>query len=194
MTTPADPNAARRMAIVDAALQVFLRYGFKKTSMDDLARAAGLSRQGLYLHFPTKELLFKAAVQHTLEAMHSAFRAALAQDERDIEERLVAAFDAIHGSAIGFKGSGNFDELLELTATLMGPVEQERDAAVIADLSRALRQAGVVGGRKGGGVSPNDLAEHLFSVSYGWKHRVTTADAYRDAMRIAVRIACRGSR
>ena len=34
------------------------RYGFKKTSMDDVAQAAGVSRQGLYLYFDTKEWPF----------------------------------------------------------------------------------------------------------------------------------------
>ncbi len=48
---PVEP--ARRESILQAAVGVFLRYGYKKTSMDDLARAAGLSRQGLYLHFAT---------------------------------------------------------------------------------------------------------------------------------------------
>jgi len=40
---PEDPPATgRRDAVLAAAQGVFLRYGFKKTSMDDLARAAGL--------------------------------------------------------------------------------------------------------------------------------------------------------
>src|SRR5258708_36742368 len=60
MTEAPDTTAARRLAILEAATPVFLRYGYKKTSMDDLARAAGLSRQGLYLHFENKEALFKA--------------------------------------------------------------------------------------------------------------------------------------
>src|SRR5262245_29785734 len=49
----------RQEAIFAAAIAIFLRFGFKKTSMDDLARAAGLSRQGLYLHFASKDALFK---------------------------------------------------------------------------------------------------------------------------------------
>ena len=44
----------RRSRLLEAALGVFLRYGYKKTSMDEVARAADLSRQGLYLHFATK--------------------------------------------------------------------------------------------------------------------------------------------
>jgi len=38
--------ANKREAILVAATAIFLRYGFKKTSMDDVARAAGVSRQG----------------------------------------------------------------------------------------------------------------------------------------------------
>jgi AcrR family transcriptional regulator len=48
---------SRRRALLDAALAVFSRYGYQKTSMDEVARSAQLSRQGLYLHFATKEEL-----------------------------------------------------------------------------------------------------------------------------------------
>ena len=57
MGADSNEGGARRAAILETAMRVFLRYGFKKTSMDDLARAAGLSRQGLYLHYRTKEEL-----------------------------------------------------------------------------------------------------------------------------------------
>ncbi len=60
------PGSAQREAILVAATAAFLRYGFKKTSMDDVARAAGVSRQGLYLYFDTKDLLFREALQHQL--------------------------------------------------------------------------------------------------------------------------------
>ena len=43
-----------------AATATFLRYGFKKTSMDDVAQAAGVSRQGLYLYFETKDVLLES--------------------------------------------------------------------------------------------------------------------------------------
>ena len=51
------PADDRRDTLFHAAAGVFPRYGFRKTSMDDLARAAGLSRQARYLHFATKEAL-----------------------------------------------------------------------------------------------------------------------------------------
>src|ERR1700727_971622 len=105
MGETSDPTAARRGAILEAATGVFLRYGFKKTSMDDLARAAGLSRQGLYLHFATKEALFKDAVLQLLDATRATARAALAREDVGIEDRLLDAFEAVHGHAIGQAGA-----------------------------------------------------------------------------------------
>ena len=88
----ADRVDSRREALLQAAIGVFLRYGYKKTSMDDLARAADLSRQGLYLHFATKEELFKEAVGHLMQQGRAAMRAALKRNDLPVEDRLLDAF------------------------------------------------------------------------------------------------------
>lgn len=183
----ADPKDARVAAIIQAAEDVFLRYGFKKTSMDDLARAAGLSRQGLYLYFRTKEDLFKETVTHVLGRMRAAHRQALARKDLEIEERLLEAFSAF----IRFD-SENVDELLEALADVVGPVLLELDADVRADLARALRAAGVPARWEEAGLSANDLADHLLAVSAGLKHKTKTLRDYRARMRVALRIVCRG--
>jgi AcrR family transcriptional regulator len=185
-------QAARRTAILEAAVGVFLRYGYKKTSMDDLARAAGLSRQGLYLHFATKDALFKEALLRLIALTREAGRAALAREDLAIDERLLAAFEAVHGHAIGQIGAEHLGELLETSAQLVGPVVDELDAAIIADLARALRASGVAARWKDAGLSARDLAEHLYAASCGIKHRVTTAADYRPPMRTAIRLVCRG--
>jgi AcrR family transcriptional regulator len=185
-----DPNSARRIALVDAATRVFLRYGFKKTSMDDVARAAGVSRQGLYLHFETKELLFKEAVLRLVDAMRVAVRAALAREDRDVEERLADAFLALHGAAFGEGGSENGDELLEAATVIVGPVVQELDVTMVADVARVLKSSGVGARWKDAGVSVKELAENLLATSYGVKHRVSGANEYREKMRVAAHIIC----
>ena len=48
---PLPETDTRQEAVLEAAVGVFARYGFRKTSMDEVARAAGVSRQGLYLQF-----------------------------------------------------------------------------------------------------------------------------------------------
>lgn len=57
LSQPTDrvPNAER---ILEAAEECFARYGFQKTSMEDIAREAGLSRRSVYRHFPDKSALF----------------------------------------------------------------------------------------------------------------------------------------
>jgi AcrR family transcriptional regulator len=61
----------RRSSIVDAATPVFLRYGFARTTMADIAQASGLSRPTLYLTFPDKESVFQAVVEAMIEAKMS---------------------------------------------------------------------------------------------------------------------------
>ena len=51
----------RQEYVLNTALRLFLRHGFKKTSMDDIARAAGMTRQGLYFHYPSKDALARRA-------------------------------------------------------------------------------------------------------------------------------------
>jgi len=184
---------ARRAAIVAAAAGVFLRYGFKKTSMDELARAAGLSRQGLYLHFATKEAIFKAALLQMIADMRALSRAALAQDDQSIEDRLLGAFAALHCGEIGRAGAEHMSELLATSAELIGPVVDELESGLVADVARALRSAGVAARWKPAGLSARDLAEHLYAASYGLKHRVAGPAEYHEHMRVAVRIICRGA-
>ena len=192
MSEPTDTAGARRAAILEAATGVFLRYGFKKTSMDDLARAAGLSRQGLYLHFATKEALFKEAVLQVLTTTRAAGRAAIAREDLDVEARLLGAFEAVHGHAIGEPGAEHMNELLATSVQLVGPVFDELEQGLVADVARVLRSTGVAARWKDAGVSAKDLAEHLHAASHGLKHRVATHADYRDRMRVAVRIVCRG--
>lgn len=55
---------ARKTAAVEAATVVFLRYGYARTTMAELAAAAELSRPTLYELFPGKDDLFAAVIEH----------------------------------------------------------------------------------------------------------------------------------
>lgn len=57
----ADDNAKRRQ-IVQGARTIFLQHGFDAASMNDIARAAGVSKGTLYVYFENKEQLFEAIV------------------------------------------------------------------------------------------------------------------------------------
>lgn len=55
------------MAIIDAASLLFLEKGFDGTSMDEVAKRAGVSKQTVYSHFSSKEQLFAESIHITIE-------------------------------------------------------------------------------------------------------------------------------
>ena len=48
--------------VLDGARKVFLRDGFERASVDDIAREAGVSKATIYAYFPDKQLLFMEAL------------------------------------------------------------------------------------------------------------------------------------
>src|SRR6202167_6078335 len=63
-----DDESAKRAQILDGARAVFLAQGFDAASMNDIARAAGVSKGTLYVYFKHKEELFEAIVQQECDA------------------------------------------------------------------------------------------------------------------------------
>lgn len=189
----ADAADARRAALLDAATAVFLRFGYKKTSMDEVARAAGLSRPGLYLHFSSKEVLFREAIVHLLGRAQAEATAALADPALSLEERVVGALVAVHAHHVGSSvvSQQHVAELLETTAALADDAisvhEREFCGAVAAAIAAGVRD----GGWMVPGMTPAALADLLLVLSVGQKHRSTTVDQYTTWMRAAVRALCR---
>lgn len=86
----------RKAAICDAALGVFAQYGFRRTSMEDIARAAGMSRPALYLYFRNKEDLARHLATLFYDRAVRDVEAALAQPGT-AEDVLLRAFRAKTG-------------------------------------------------------------------------------------------------
>ncbi len=53
-----------RQQVLEQASRLFLQYGFKKTTMDDIASGVGISKGALYLHFDSKETIFLEISNH----------------------------------------------------------------------------------------------------------------------------------
>ena len=80
--------------VVDGAREIFLRDGFEGASVDDIARAAGVSKATLYSYFPDKRLLFmevatrqcKEQARTSIESIDSS------QPPRDVLSRVAHQF------------------------------------------------------------------------------------------------------
>lgn len=77
--------------IIQAAIQTFVRYGAKKTTMADIAEAAEVSRQTVYSAFSNKEGMIVASIRYITARNLAAVRARL-ETCRTLGERLDAYF------------------------------------------------------------------------------------------------------
>ncbi len=87
---------ARVPLILDAALEEFSRRGFSAARMDDIAQRCGLSKGGLYAHFDSKDAIFKALLDRTLNRTDWAQMPQLAAgaDTRAVAEWIVDRLQA----------------------------------------------------------------------------------------------------
>jgi TetR/AcrR family transcriptional regulator, copper-responsive repressor len=61
------PKGFNREEVLEKAMPVFWKHGFADTSLQDLERATGVNKSGLYTEFRDKEDLFMACLRHYLE-------------------------------------------------------------------------------------------------------------------------------
>ncbi|MET8157575.1 helix-turn-helix domain-containing protein [Sphaerisporangium sp. NPDC005289] len=77
---PGPGREERAHRILDAAAELILRWGYDKTTIDDIARAAGVAKGTIYLHWKSREALFAALLRRDRVAMLEQVRAGLAAD------------------------------------------------------------------------------------------------------------------
>lgn len=109
-----------RSQILDAALELFSRRGFRATSVRDIASRAGVSTGNVYHHFPDKESLFRTLLDRYWQAIEDPdypFNRALAQGAfpddlealgraaRESVERYRQYVDLIYVDVVEFEGS-----------------------------------------------------------------------------------------
>jgi AcrR family transcriptional regulator len=183
-----EPIDARQLVVLDAAVAVFARFGYRKASMDEVARAAGVSRQGLYLQFANKEELFRKTLEHSLNNQLNAAVAALARQD-GLEVRIVAACDAWSGRFVGSLGSDAAD-LMCASTSLAGTTLTHYEAEFELALARAIADSPLNGFCTTAGLSPADLARTLHATARGLKQSSATREEFMKGMTVAARMFC----
>ncbi len=92
-TAPAPATEAglqrKRRAVIEAAARLFMRQGYGATSMDAVAREAGVSKATLYAYFDSKGSLFAAIVGEACARQAEGGQCVFAEEEGDLAERLL---------------------------------------------------------------------------------------------------------
>lgn len=175
----------RRAAILNAALRVFGRHGYHKTSVQDVADAAGLSKPGLYLHFTGKDELFAAAMERYLSDALVGVRAALDERSAPFPDRLARAMDAWFGRHLATFAPEAFDVIEAGDRLSSNTVEAAKHA-----FQHAMALAFIERGFDEGAAT--DRAHALFLCGLSWKQPGTTPERFRSSMDVCVRVCCSG--
>ena len=185
-----DENESARLAhVLETALTVFTRHGFRKTSIEDIAKAAGISRQGIYFHFKNKDELFRASVQKSLDTGLRAANEILDDDRLTLEEKLLQALDKRFGQYAGLFPPDASDIGTQCERILGDAVGKYRSA-----FQRKLETAILASSAKktkGAEKRASTIANMLCACGLTWKHSLSSQQEFLEKMRDAIRLCCR---
>lgn len=165
-------NDQKTQLIQDAAIALFSRYGFRKTAMLDIARAAGISRASLYLSFCSKEEVFRSVSMRLHEAAMTEVEAAFAS-EGGVLERLERALSAFMLGLISpVTESPHGQELVDANTALAADITAAAKSRLLGWIAQALARAAEAGEIElaAAGVGCDELARMILCAADGFKH------------------------
>ena len=158
-------DAVRREAVLAAAMATFERYGYRRTSMETLAEAAGMSRPALYQYFRNKEAIFREMTQWALEVNSTAATTA-AGKARTPAAAIEAILDAVLDLHAGDDSQYSF-EFLDDVLLRAADLWQQYEGRILEALQEQLRAA--FKSRKRSAAPTADVADTAAALFYGTK-------------------------
>jgi len=175
-------NEKRRRAVI-AGAEIFLRYGYARTTMNDIAKAAAMSRPALYLLFPGKEQVFEAATQYMAEHRLQEIRDAIAPCV-GLEEKLKHACQMLLVNVFELQittpDARDMDDLVFQAVRDVYEKFENFFADIIQEYQPDLSE------------SPHKIARVLLYGARGLGDVAKSADAFSDMIRLHVALLCRG--
>lgn len=188
MPQPLAAVSQRRDDILNAAIPIFGRFGFKKTSVDDLAEAAQISKQGLYLHFSSKEEILLAAMQKYMDDGLNLVQQELTRPDTPLFKRLMGAMDAWFGRHLATFSPKSFD-VIQAGRCVSGNEIDEYKSAFQTKFAKALADSPEF--KKSKNVcTPKEISQVLFQCGLTWKEGQLSRADFMKKMSICIRACC----
>ncbi|SHN43730.1 transcriptional regulator, TetR family [Cryptosporangium aurantiacum] len=133
-------RTAREQQLLDVAEDLFLTAGYERTSIEDIARAAGITRPVVYEHYGSKEGIYLACVRRARVPLNEALQTAF-ESSQDPAEQFARGVDAYYTMLEG--DPSRWRLLFSPHGVLTGPLaddllrERFRTTNLIADLIEA---------------------------------------------------------
>lgn len=177
----------RRRAILEAAFKTFVSYGFKRTTMADIADQAGMSRPALYLVFKNKNDIFRAGFEMFVEELLATMATILAGNgylptrvADAVIAGLVAPFREFHGTPHG-------EELFDAKQSLAEDLGDDWFARMQGLIASAMQRAIAVREMQlPDGADTATVARLLVDGLEGIKNRTHLGEGTEQEMRLLV--------
>ena len=192
MAAPDISCSPRIGQVVAAVRRLFMRYGYRRTSIDDIAREAGLSKATLYLYFASKEDMFRAMIRQFREVVIDRCDAAEGL-AAPIAARVAELIYASHGTALEWFGDAEHIREVK-TFAADHPLDDVRGndrLAFQARLERLLTEAGGTRELDFGRSTTNarEVATVLMFAAHGAKNgSFSGVEDYRSILNVIVRL------
>jgi AcrR family transcriptional regulator len=182
-------ESTRQVHVLEIALTVFARHGYRKTSIEDIAKAAGISRQGIYLYFKNKDEIFGASIQKALDDGLQAANAILDDDQLTLEEKLVKALDEWFGRYVGLLHPEASDLVAQCERVLGDAVgksnssfQQKLEQVILASSAKKTKSAI---------KNAATIANMLCACGLTCKNSFSSRQEFLEKMGDAIRLCCR---
>jgi len=86
-----------RESVLKVAQEIFSRYGFQKTTMDDIARGMGKGKSSIYYYYSSKDEIFRAVVEKEIVVMKSNIVSAVSMAESPKEKLKAYVMERMQG-------------------------------------------------------------------------------------------------
>ena len=166
--------------VLDAATDLFTRYGYARTTMGDIAARASMSRPALYLLFSDKDAIFDGVIRRMDEAKLAAISGAIEHlDDMDAKLLLACLDWGMHGVSLAAAHPDAAD-LFDLRFTAVRQVYDNFEALVVQLIGPQAVRSGIA-------ATPEELAHVLVFAMRGF--RAASPDGSDMRRLIAVQVA-----
>jgi AcrR family transcriptional regulator len=185
-------ESARQTHVLEIALTVFTRHGFRKTSIEDIAKAAGISRQGIYFQFKNKDEIFSASIQKALDDGLQAANKILDDDRLTLEAKLLKALDEWFGRHVGLFHPEASD-LAAHCERLLGDAVEKSSSSFKKKLETVILESSAKKTKKTKGADKRaaTIADILCACGLTWKHSFSSRQEFLKKMCDAIHLCCR---
>jgi AcrR family transcriptional regulator len=167
-----ESGSAKPNAIVQAGLQLFTKFGYRKTSIDDIAQCAQVAKRTVYLHFENKAAVFLAILEYLADQVRQRCLAAEITRGTAVD-RLTALLDAYFGMEFElFSKSEHMPELEETFSKLARAEIRDLNKDYQDRLARYLRSLEKTGEieEPPQGLTMEQVVQILIRAAEGTKH------------------------